>query len=315
MIIELTTIDGKKVTVDTFSELCFTQTAGVACDSLWATFTSDKKMDEINSVKLYVNDKLVFNGFCDCQKNTYDTGGFKIYFYARSTACMLVDNEAEPYTYQHPSAKQLCFSLAEGLGFTNSLPNISSTDRYEITKGTSRYGAISQFVLLLTGEHIHITPQNNIELMTKSDTIKGLNDYDILCLTEITNRSEPLSQIQFKQNSSQEKYNLHTKSVLSDSLKINRTKFINLNSLPQWQRDNSVLLQLKSSFEDYRTLEVSVSGYADEPLLRRFNCHIGQKSYEDYILTERKFICTEKGTLTKLTLKKQMDIKEITYVD
>lgn len=51
MIIELTTVDGKKVTVDTFSELCFTQTAGVACDSLWATFTSDKNIDEINSVR------------------------------------------------------------------------------------------------------------------------------------------------------------------------------------------------------------------------------------------------------------------------
>lgn len=106
-------------------------------------------------------------------------------------------------------------------------------------------------------------------------------------------------------------YALYNSELESIELKRNS----NLNSLPQWQRDNSVLLQLKSSFEDYRTLEVSVSGYADEPLLRRFNCHIGQKSYEDYILMERKFICTEKGTSTKLTLKKQMDIKEITYVD
>ena len=103
--------------------------------------------------------------------------------------------------------------------------------------------------------------------------------------------------------------------MLCDSLGINRTKFINLNSLPKWQRDNTVLLQLKSSFEDYKTLEVSVSGYADEPLLRRFDCSTQHKSYSDYVLTQRKFICTKNGTVTMLTLKKQLDIKEITYVD
>lgn len=315
MIIELTTVDGKKITVDKFTELCFTQTAGVACDSLWTTFISDNCIDDIDSVKLYINYKLVFSGLCDCQKSTYDTNGFEIYFYARSTACILVDNEAEPYTYQHPSAKQLCFALAEGLGFSNSLPDISSTNQYEITKGTSRYGAISQFVSLLTGKYINITPKNDIELISESSEIKNLNDYDILSLTETINRSEPLSQIQFKQTSSQEKYNLHTKSMLCDRLGINRTKFINLNSLPRWQRDNTVLLQLKNSFENYRILEANVHGYADEPLLRRFNCITNHKSYNDYILTERKFICTEKGTVTKLTLKKQIDIKEITYVD
>lgn len=315
MVIELKTVDGKKIAVDKFTELCFTQTAGVACDSLWAGFVLDNNIDEIHSAELYINYKLMFSGLCDCQKSTYDSNGFEIYFYARSTACILVDNEAEPYTYQHPSAKQLCFSLAEGMGFSNSLPDISSTNQYEITKGTSRYGAISQFVLLLTGKHINITPKNNIQLISESSETKNLNDYDILSLTETINRSEPLSQIQFKQNSSQEKYNLHTKSMLCDSLGINRTKFINLNSLPRWQRDNTVLLQLKSSFEDYRTLEATVHGYADEALLQRFNCITNHKSYNNYILIERKFTCTEKGTVTKLTLKKQIDIKEITYVD
>lgn len=315
MIIELTTVDGKKITIDKFTELCFTQTAGIACDSLWATFVSDNSIDEINGVRLYINYRLVFSGFCDCQKSTYDNNGFEIYFYARSSACILVDNEAEPYTYQHPSAKQLCYSLAEHLGFSNSLPNISSTNQYEITKGTSCYGAISQFVLLQTGSHIKVTPKNNIELMSESNNIKELNRYDILSLSEIINRSEPLAQIQFKQNSSQEKYNLHTKAMLCDKLGINRTKYINLNSLPQWQRDNTVLLQLKRSFEDYKILEATVSGYADESLLQRFDCSTKHKSYKNYVLTERKFICSEKGTITKLTLKKQIDIKEITYVD
>lgn len=315
MIIELTDVNGRKVAIDRFTELCFTQTAGVACDSLWAAFVMDSDIEEICTVKLYINHQLVFSGFCDCQKTTYSTSGFEIYFYARSTACILVDNEAEPYTYQHPSAKQLCFSLAEKTGFSNSLPDISSTEQYEITKGTSCYGAIGQFVQLLTGRYIHITPDNNIELLSQSREIKVLNDYPILSLTETINRSEPLSQIQFKQSSSQEKYNLHTKSMLCDSIGISRTKFINLNSLPRWQRDNTVLLKLKSSFEDYKTLEATVSGYAGEPLLQRFNCNMKQKTYNDYILTQRKYICTKKGTITKLTLKKQMDIKEITYVD
>lgn len=315
MIIELTTVNGKKITIDKFTELCLTQTAGIACDSLWASFIYDNNIDEISHIKLYINYKLVFSGLCDCQKNRFNEKGFEIYFYARSTACILVDNEAEPYTYQHPSAKQLCFSLADRMGFSNSLPDISSSDCYEITKGTSRYGAISQFVSLLTGEYIHITPENNIKLITKSNDIKSLNDYNIISLTEIINRSEPISQIHFKQSSSQEGYHLHTKSILCDSLEINRTKFINLNSLPNWQRDNTVRLKLKNAFEDYKILEAVVDGYADAALLQRFKYTAKHKNHSDYLLTERKFICSKSGTKTILTLKKSMDIKEITYVD
>ena len=54
MIIELTTVDGKKITVDKFTELCFTQTAGVACDSLWTTFISDKCLDDIDLSLIHI---------------------------------------------------------------------------------------------------------------------------------------------------------------------------------------------------------------------------------------------------------------------
>ena len=47
MTVEIESVAGEIITVTEFKELCFTQTAGVACDSLWANFYTDSEAFEI----------------------------------------------------------------------------------------------------------------------------------------------------------------------------------------------------------------------------------------------------------------------------
>lgn len=314
MIIKLTDINGSEFTAEDVIEFNFTQSADAACDSFWARFCRGYD-SEISKVRVYENGALIFNGLCDRQQITENESGVETYFYARSGASVLVDNEAQPFTYVCPTAKQLFFSNISSFGFTSSLPEIQSSDKYEVTKGTSCYGALSKFVALQSGGRIAVTPGNDIFLLKKSDGIKSLNTYKILSAVHTVNRCDPYSQIIFKRSSSDTEYSLHTKAGISDRLGINRVMYINLSLLPQWQRENTVLKKLRESYDDYMTLQVTVSGYVDEALMQRFSYHSSIISCDDYVLSEKRYIRNKEGELTYLVLKKINDIKEITYVD
>lgn len=315
MIIKVITIFGEEIQLNHIFEFCFTQTVGVACDSLSVYFKNESPIDEIAFVKAYEKDKIIFNGFCDNQRTTENQDGFEMFIYARASACLLVDNEAQPFTYNCPSANQLYFNYAKDFGFESSLPEIYSNDKYEVLKGTTCYGAIHQFVYLKSGKYVYVTPDNKLSVYEKSSNIRDLHKYNIISFSSVINRSEPISQINFKRSVGESGYRLHTKSQISDEIGIKRNQYVNLSALPQWQREYIILQKLKSSYEDYKVLEIMVAGYVDEELFRSFDfVHRGVR-YDDYVLMEKKYTFDERGERTKLVMKKSVEVKEITYVD
>ncbi|MDE6470247.1 MAG: hypothetical protein K2L19_04420 [Eubacterium sp.] len=316
MKIVVNTVDDREYVLENLTEINFTQTADAACDCFWAAFKSDDMKGEIITVSVFDNDKLIFKGYCDTQRIREDKNGAEVFFYARSTASLLVDNEAMPFTYNKPTANQLCFTFAEPLGFHSDLPEIVTEQKYEIAKGTSCYGAISRFVALTTGKQIYVTPQNSIRLFEKSKNIKSLGGYKILSAKAVINRSEPLSQICFKRVASSAGYRLHTAAQRQKDFKLSeRKQYVNLSSLEQWQREYAVLQKLKNSYKDYKVLELTVSGYVKDELYQRFSYSSKIGDFDDYILVEKKYTADKNGRVTRLILKKEIDVKEITYVD
>lgn len=316
MIIIAESVNGNEFEIIDITEINFTQTASVACDSLSVKYKSDNVPDEITSIKAYDRGELIFFGYCDNQRISEDKNGYEIFFYARSSACLLVDNEAQPYTYNMPTANQLWFTFARPLGFSYGLPSISSNNKYEVTKSTSCYGAISRFVSMTTGKYIRVSPNNRISLLEKSDDIKDLGLRDVISAEAVINRSEPVTRIRFKKNSYDPGYKMNMEAAAqSQYMLIPREKYVNLSSLPAWQREYSVYQTLKQSYEDYKILNITVKGFLREPLYQRFSYYSALGNYEDYVLSEKEYILDGSGEITKLTLKKEIDIKEITYVD
>lgn len=311
----LEAVDKTKYSFEQVLELDFTQTVGVPCDSISVRLKNADMPKEIAGVKLCFNEEIVFNGYCDNQKVSCGDDGFETYIYARSGAAVLVDNEAEPFTYNMPIAKQLCYVFAKPLGFTDDLPVIESREKYEIQKGTTCYGAISGFVAMAAGKNICVMPDNCIKILEKSDDIKELPSHRLINACAVINRSEPLTEIRFKKDSALAGYKTRMRSSVNETYGLTeRIKYVNLSSLPQWQRDNTILQTLKNSYEDYRMLEVTVAGYVSEPLLQRYSYHSRLGDYEDYVMTEKEYIVGANGEFTRLVLKKEIDIKEITYV-
>lgn len=309
------TADNIEHEIKNITRLTFSQSADAACDSVWAYFKSENVLGEAVSVRLFDGARLIFNGYCDCQKITEDKDGFKVYIFARSGAALLVDNQAEPYTYFSPSGKQLCLLYAKPFGIECALPEIYSSESYQVSGSTSCYGAINQFVYFCTGYSIAVTPENELCLLTPSNDIKHFDDYTVLSVKSTINRSEPISIINYKDSFNAGGYGHHTRSDFADSRQINRCRYVNLNSLAPWQRDYTVLQRLKKSFDEYMLLELELAGYADEKLLQRFSFSSRIGNFDDYALVEKRYICDENGSRTKLTLRKMIDVKENTYVD
>jgi prophage tail gpP-like protein len=65
----------------------------------------------------YNGDKKIFNGFVDRQVASVSGEEKSVFIYARSSAAVLVDNEALPSQYHRPSARQLWFHNAREFGF------------------------------------------------------------------------------------------------------------------------------------------------------------------------------------------------------
>ncbi len=315
MNIKAVTISGNEIDIKNIFEFNLTQTAGIPCDCLSFYFKNKTPIDEIVYVKAYQDKKIIFNGFCDCQKMTQAQDGFEIFIYSRSSASLLVDNEAEPFTYNKPTANQLYFNYAKDFGFTSCLPDIYSNDKYEVAKGSSCFGAINQFVYLKSGKNIYVSPDNEIGLYEQTKSKNNFDKYKIISFAATVNRSEPISCINFKQTLGESGYRLHTKSEISDAIAIKRNQYINLSALPQWQREYIILQKLRSSYEDYKTLELIVSGAVEENLYQSFSFNLQEIEYDDYVLMEKKYIFDEKGERTKLLLKKSIKIEGITYVD
>ncbi|MCM1285172.1 MAG: hypothetical protein NC213_08290 [Acetobacter sp.] len=309
------TVNGVIKEIENVCELSFIQSADAACDSLSIYFKPDESYDEIAFVRLYENDEIIFNGICDCQKTSEDDNGFEIYLYARSNASVLVDNEAEPFTYNAPSAKQLCYSCTDSFGFKCMLPDIYSDEKYVVPRGTSSYAAVNQFVYLCTGNSIAVTSNNELILLELSDNIKCLNTYKVISSKETINRSEPITQINFKRSLNPNGYEMHMKAKTADELKIMKSKYVNQASYADWQRDFTILQKIKKSFDSYKLLDVVVSGYVSDKLLQRFSYNSKKSEFVDYALVEKRYICDQYGERTRLTLRKIIDVKEIIYVD
>lgn len=288
--------------------------ADAPCDGLRLNFFCESEIGEICIVKGYRNGRLVFNGLCDKQKLTVSQSGKICFIYARSSAALLVDNEAVPCQYENPSARQLWFSNAKDFGFEINLPELYSQNSYLVSKGTSCYGAINNYISAVSGAPVYATPENVLQIYKESRSVKRLDDYDVSSVSYVINRSEPISEIDYKIHSS-DNYSYHFKSGFVQKMGINRKRMINLSSIPLWQRENNAEKIIKSSLKEYYSVSVVIFGECDLEIYDRIavDSDAPFKNKEFYV-SELSFCRNENGEQTTALLKRKTDGEIINYV-
>lgn len=72
--------------------------------------------------------------------------------------------------------------------------------KYEVSSGSSLYGAINLLVSTITGNSIRINADNEIFMLKPSENILSLNDFSVISAKSIINRSEPISAVNYKRD-------------------------------------------------------------------------------------------------------------------
>ena len=310
---EFQDIKGKHFDISNVISFELTSEAGAACDGLRISFISADDVDEIVSVKAYSEGELVFNGFCDDQKLIEDKSGRKCFVYARSSAALLVDNEAIPFQYVSPSARQLWFSNAREFGFECGLPEVYTENNYMVSKGTSCYGAINDFVFAVYGAPIYVTPENVLKVFELSEKVKRLDRYNVVSLSRIISRSEPISAVDYKINTA-DSYSYHFKSDFADARGIKRRRLYNLSSIPQWQREKAAQKKIGQSLSDYYSVQAVIAGECDLQLYDRVKFSFSGGAAEEFFVYEKTVSKSASGEKTAVVLKKNIDGELINYV-
>lgn len=310
---EITDISDKASIINQVSSYELCRDIDAPCDSLRITFLSEGSLNEICKIKAYLNGDIVFNGIVDTQREQMTSKGRECFIYARSTACLLVDNEATPFRYNNPSALTLFTKNARDFGFLYGLPELICNADYQVNKGTSCYGAINNFVKGLTGKSVVVNP-NNMLVLASGDGNICIDDYLILSEKRIINRGRLVSRADYKINSNNN-YSYHIKSRLLEGRGISCSRKINLSALPAWQREQRAHNIIEDACSSYYTIELIVDGFA---IANVFDKAVGSlKAIDDFSDYRISSICAsldQNGEVTRLILNKQFDLEEITYV-
>lgn len=291
-------------------ELC--EDCDAPCDSLSLTFLSERALDEIYRVQASVDGIQVFSGYVDTQREQISDNGFVCFIYARSSACLLTDSEAKPFTYNSPSALGLFKANCDGFGFSYDAGDIYCENQYQVSKGTSRFSALQDFVYSVTGDKIRIDCNNALTLMkTKnSRTLKG----NVISIKRTINRANALEKINYKLNSDRD-YIYCRESAFMKKRKIRSQMMKNLAYVEDWRRDKALSSIMKSKNSEYYTYTITVSGFEKISLMDEVICFDGHFGNIRGIVYS--VVHTQNGGAEQTCIKAsvEFDLEEMTYVD
>ena len=163
-------------------------TAG--CDGLRLHFLWDGDLPEVYRVRGFAPDgACCFFGYADQQKLTVTPGQRRGFVYARSSACLLLDNEALPISLNAPNVDQMVHHYAAPFGFTAALPAGTAPGQYTVEKGTSCFGALQGFMQVLGAKGVFVDPENRL-CVYGSEAPVTLPGDQITSITAVIERGE-----------------------------------------------------------------------------------------------------------------------------
>ena len=158
--------------------------------------------DELKSVRVFDGGKLVFIGDIDEEEHIFSASGEYLRITARSLASRLLDNEAEPCEYDHPSAKTIFERHAERYGIAYSdTDDPTYFGELIIPKGTSQWGALSSFCNACYSRPPRVSADGRLYMKGAEDGEKavfGDGGIAYTSLTETVKRCEEISRVRIK---------------------------------------------------------------------------------------------------------------------
>ena len=160
-----------------------------------------KKINELKEITVFDDGAQIFSGLVDEQQLIDAPSGRYIRIAARSMAALLLDNEATPVTYNHPTSGLIAERYVRSLGLLcDSDPESTYFGELVITKGMSEWQVVEQFCSLCYASRPRIGADGKMILnpSERSDTVVFGDSGSAIRYTELrecVKRCEEVSRV------------------------------------------------------------------------------------------------------------------------
>ena len=202
---------------------------GVPADSLYAVFPYTA-IREISGITLFDDNTPVFVGVVDEECHERDARGEYLTVSARSLAAHLLDNEAPPCAYDHPSFGLIYERYVQPYGIT-----LSENDdavyfgEQSVSKGSSCWRALKTFCTACYSSVPRISSAGVLYpkgMIREEQTVFGDEGVRYTSVSEIKKRCEEISAVYVK-TSNTGAYSLPIENPSAQSRGIRRTRYLN----------------------------------------------------------------------------------------
>lgn len=177
---------------------------GVPADSLYAVFP-DTDTDELTAVTVYDGTKAIFVGIVDEEEHVRDGSGAYLKISARSLAAHLLDNEAMPCSFDHPSVQLIYERYAKPYGISMGDGDEVYFGEQTVLKGSSCWRVLKKFCTACYSSVPRVSSTGVLYpkgILRKELTVFGREDVRYISFREIKKRCEELSAVYVKTTNS-----------------------------------------------------------------------------------------------------------------
>jgi hypothetical protein len=158
MIYTETTPQGNKINLGAPLSVVFNRDEDAPADDFTAIFPCRSGLPSITGIRVTRGNEVIFDGMADEQIFQTASNGCTLKIIARSRAALLLDNEALPQTYIHPSLQTIFDRHAAPYGFTGCIGNPGAfSGEMTVTKGMSEWQVIQYFCAYFLGVSPRVT--------------------------------------------------------------------------------------------------------------------------------------------------------------
>lgn len=302
--------DGAEWTPRAIWKLVIEVDEGAPADSLYAEFPYTACPESVG-VRVFSDGVEVFCGVVDEEEHVSDNSGETLRISARSKAALLLDNEAAPCGYDHPSAALMYERYAKPFGIT-----LSETDdavyfgEQSVLKGASCYSVLKNFCTACYSSLPRVSGTGALSLkgMMKEDETRfgnGEGEVRFLSLSESRKRCEEISEVIVKTSDSGG-YALPIKNQSALSRGIVRRRYLNatLNQSPMRCADAMIANGQRKAYSIKLRCPSCLLGHEGD------RARVNSERIalpDDLYISALRYRLTAGGEYTDVTLKRRMN--------
>lgn len=262
--------------------------------------------ENIVEIKARENGNTVFSGIVDSVVSTQSKASRSVVISARSAAALLLDNEAEPLSYNRPSPEFISRKhlLPFGITLADGGKEVFGGS-FRVYKGMSHWQVVESFCRTLYGTVPVITADSRAYLKSfpnNGSVVFGSGETEYFSLTEKRNPGVLLSDIRVKSTPDGRYYSV-VSNLNPEASFLTRRRFVDVSAANRSME--TVIKMLKNCNRKSYSAELKCIGCRVSLLGKSASVKNGNETIDGLTVRGTRFTEDKNGAVTTITLEKE----------